>query len=414
MNVMFIHPAFPAQFGLIAQFLATRRRWPCTFVTSVDTRQLELPFTHINYRLKDDVPPPRVFSNPDSLQALLEHLAAIYRGLRNVPQLRPDLVVGHMSYGTMLYLRDLYPCPFVGYFELFPARFWGDGLVLRKEFMPTEPVRLTNATFHTLTLLHLNAVDAAYTPTQTQQAMCPAEYRHKVRVVPEGVDCQIFQPRPRPAGVRDRTIDADTPVVTYVSRGLESVRGFDIFMSVAKRISEKRRDVLFLVVGAEQTNYGHELPYLGGQSFKQWVLAQDNYDLSRFVFLGVPTIDELKAVYDLSDLHIHLSVPYVPSPSLLQAMASGCTIVGSATAPVKEYIDDGTNGRLGDFYDVEGLTARALELLESRDEARKLGEAARQRAVERYEIGQCLEGLAKFYEEFDRRRGAVDQVLAGM
>src|SRR5262245_29015096 len=111
MHAMFIHPNFPAQFGLPAHYLATRKGWSCTFVTSVDTKSLELPFVHINYRLSDDAPQPTVFTNPDSLEGLLDHLGAIYRGLRGVPQIQPDLVVGHMSYGTMLYLRNLYDCP---------------------------------------------------------------------------------------------------------------------------------------------------------------------------------------------------------------------------------------------------------------------------------------------------------------
>src|SRR4051812_16177908 len=102
MHVMFIHPNFPAQFGHIANYLSTALKWPCTFVTSIDTRHLQLPFNHINYRLKDEDPQPKVFYNPGDLQTLMDHLFAIYRGLRGVPQLRPDLVVGHMSYGTML------------------------------------------------------------------------------------------------------------------------------------------------------------------------------------------------------------------------------------------------------------------------------------------------------------------------
>jgi glycosyltransferase involved in cell wall biosynthesis len=415
MHVMFIHPNFPAQFGIPAHYLASQRRWPCTFVTSVDTRHLDLPFTHINYRLDDNVPQPATFVNPDSLQGLLEHMAAIYRGLRNVRELRPDLVVGHMSYGTMLYLRNLYPCPFVGYFELFPSRFWGDGLLLRKEFPPPEEVRLANATYHALALLHLNAVDAGWTSTRTQFTMCPKEYWPKLRVIPDGVDCTAFQPRPRPAGVGSLRIGPETRVVTYMSRGLESVRGFDVFMQVAKRIGQRRRDVLFLVVGAERTNHGHELAYIGQQSFKQWVLSQDSYDLEQFAFLGLPPLEELTAVYNLSDLHIHLSVPYVPSPSLPQAMASGCPILGSATAPVQEYVDDGVTGRLVDFYDVEALTERALEMLERPEEARHLGAAARQRVLERYELGKCLERLTKFFQEFDRpREAAVDQAFAGL
>jgi len=164
MHVMFIHPNFPAQFGQIANYLTTRLGWQTTFVTSVDTSHLQQPFTRISYKVYDG-PLPTVFNAPGSLQTLMDHMGAIYRGLRGVPQIKPDLVVGHMSFGTMLYLRNLYPCPFVGYYEILPGPFWGDGLVLRKEFPPPEEVRLFNATYHAFTYLHLHACDAGYTPT---------------------------------------------------------------------------------------------------------------------------------------------------------------------------------------------------------------------------------------------------------
>jgi len=53
MHVMFIHPNFPAQFGHIAAHLTTQLGWKCTFVTSIDTTQLQLPFDHINYRVHE-------------------------------------------------------------------------------------------------------------------------------------------------------------------------------------------------------------------------------------------------------------------------------------------------------------------------------------------------------------------------
>ena len=191
------------------------------------------------------------------------------------------------------------------------------------------------------------------------------------------------------------------------------MRGFDIFMRVANRILEYRSDVAFLIVGADRTNYGHEVPHLGGQTFKQWVLSQDNYDPSRFVFLDLISLADLTTLYNLTNLHIHLSVPYVPSPSLLQAMASGCAILGSATAPVQEFIEDGVHGRLAAFDDVQGLTERALEMLENPEQAQRLGQAARERVLERYELGRCLDQASKFFEEFDRRTQRIDEALAG-
>src|SRR5437879_1122857 len=233
MHVMFIHPNFPAQFGQIAHYLKTRLDWEVTFVTSISTSHLQLPFTRISYKVYDG-PQPEVFENPGNLEGLLDHMAAIYRGLRGAPQFKPDLVVGHMSFGTMLCLRNLYPCPFVGYYEILPGPFWTDSIVLRKEYPPPEAVRLFNATFHTLTYLHLHACDAAYTPTRFQLSTAPKELQYKLRPIFDGVDCEWFQRRPvdKPIEFHGRSIGRNTRVVTYVSRGLESARGFDIFMKV--------------------------------------------------------------------------------------------------------------------------------------------------------------------------------------
>lgn len=399
MHVMFIHPNFPAQFGLIANYLKTQLNWRCTFVTSIDTSHLQLAFDHLNYRVKDG-PQPKVFYNPGSLQELLDHLGAVYGGMRGLPQFRPDLVVGHMSYGTMLYLRNLYPCPFVGYYELLPPPFWGPGMVLRPEFPPPEEIRLFNATYHALTYLHLHAVDAAYTPTYYQLSTCPRELQHKIRVIHDGIDCEFYQPRPiaRPTTFRGLRLGPRTRVVTYVSRGLESMRGFDIFMKVAKRIYQEYPDVVFLIAGQERTNYGHEGHHIGQRTFKEYVLAQDQYDLARFHFLDRIPGDELARLFNLSDLHIYLTVPYILSWSLMQAMASGCTILGSATAPVQEVIESGKQGLLADFYDVEGLAQHALRVLREPAQHRPLGVGARQRILERYELSKCIGQLVGLFE----------------
>lgn len=403
MHVLFIHPNFPAQFGHIANFLATQMGWRATFATSIDTSHLNLPFAHVNYKLKPG-PTPKTFYNPGSLQGLLDHLAAIYRGFRSRPDFKPDLVVGHMSYGTMLYLRNLYDCPFIGYYEFLPPPFWSEGLVLRKEFPPTEESRLSNSIYHTLTYLHLHMVDAAYSPTHFQRSTAPKELQHKIRVIFDGIDTEFFQRRtvPRPCKFRGIEIPADMRVITYASRGLESVRGFDIFMKVAARICRERQDVLFLVAGDERTNYGHEKPYIGQQTFKEYVLSQGDYDLSRIHFLGRIPIDDLVTMFSLSDVHMYLTVPYVLSWSLLQSMSCQCRIVGSRTPPVQEAITHRVHGLLADFDDVEQLAAQCLELLDDAELSQRLGNAARRRVELTYEKRICIEQLVKLFREHAR------------
>ena len=75
--------------------------------------------------------------------------------------------------------------------------------------------------------------------------------------------------------------------MTYASRGMESMRGFDIFMKMAKRLCDQRQDVIFLIAGEDRICYGGDEQVIGRTSFKEWVLSQDDYDLSRFVFLGL-------------------------------------------------------------------------------------------------------------------------------
>src|SRR5262249_39117222 len=99
-----------------------------------------------------------------------------------------------------------------------------------------------------------------------------------------------------------------------------------------------------------------------------------------------------------SDLHIYLTVPFVLSWSMVQAMASECTVLASNTAPVQEAMDNGVHGLLVDFYDVDGLAKQALQGLRDPDAFRHLGTNARARVMERYEKAKCVQQLVEFFE----------------
>jgi glycosyltransferase involved in cell wall biosynthesis len=413
MHVMFVHPNFPAQFGHIAAHVATQLGWQATFVTSIDTTHLNLPFTHINYKVQPG-PQPKIFRNPPNLAGLIEHMEAIYRGLSGVNNLRPDLVVGHMSYGTMLYLRTLYDCPFVGYYEYLPPPFWSAELALRPEYPPPDHTRHFNALYHTFTLQHLLACDAAYSPTHFQRSTAPSELQHKIRVIFDGVDTQLFSGRrsPRPVEFRGLSIGPETRVLTYVSRGLESIRGFDIFMQVADRLLREDPNLLVLVAGDERTNYGHDLHHIQTPTFKEHVLRSGSYDLDRIRFLGLIPPSDLAQLFALSDLHMYLTVPYTLSWSLVQAMAAGCVILGSSTPPVQEAIDHGAQGLLADFYDVESLTQLAQQSLRDPAGHAHLGQQARQRVLERYEKQICIGQLADFFAETASRSASSRSPVA--
>lgn len=414
MHIMFVHPDFPGPFASLAHYLQTQAGWDCTVITSIDTTGQTLPYNHLNYRLMDQEQ-AKTFKMPVSLQEMMEHLGAIYCGLRSVPQLQPDLVVGHTFFGTMLYLRNLYRCPFIGYYEFMPPPFWSEQATLRPDYPPSEGRRLVDATLHALNVLHLHAVDAAYTPSQFQLQTAPVELRSKIRVLGDGIDVDLFQPRAsaRPVTLLGTTIDADTRVVTYVSEGLDSVHGFDIFMKAAKLIYEEVPNVVFFIVGAEHGGQGHELDHIGGQSFKAHVLSQDSYEMERFRFLDSVAPSDLATLFNLSDLHMCLTVPYPLSSSLLAALASGCTLLASATAPVHEVVDDRVHGLLADFHDVDAIADHAIRVLSDPAEYRPLGEAARARVLDSYEQATCRRHLVDFFKSVAGKGDAVPARVDG-
>jgi DNA-binding NarL/FixJ family response regulator len=90
-------------------------------------------------------------------------------------------------------------------------------------------------------------------------------------------------------------------------------------------------------------------------------------DPERTHFLGrVPRAQYIK-VLQVSAAHVYLTYPFVLSWSLLEAMACGAPIVASDTAPVREVIRDGVNGRLVDFFKVQEIAQTALSLLQARE-----------------------------------------------
>ncbi len=188
-------------------------------------------------------------------------------------------------------------------------------------------------------------------------------------------------------------------LVTYVARGFESIRGFDIFMKVAKKIYQRLQDVRFVVVGQDRICYGGDDKRTGGLTYKQWVLAQDQYDMSKFAFVGLMPPEALAQLLAQTDLHLYFTVPFVLSWSLMDALACGAPVVASGTAPVREMIEHGKNGLLADFFDVDGLAQNACAVLQKPDDHRHLGTNAAEFIRSKYALDMCLPQLRKLFED---------------
>jgi glycosyltransferase involved in cell wall biosynthesis len=383
--------------------LTKRHGWKCSFLIDHISRCPE-PSQEMLSRLElHQIPLASAFRSQKNLPwaqrfgHYLELCQTGFEALRTIPDLRPDLVVGHAGLAPTLFLPELLHCPIINYCEYYFARQHRD-LTYRIDLPPAEPAPFFPRCINAATLASLIACDAGYAPTQWQRRSFPQRFWPKIEVHFDGIDTDLYRPCRSNLVVNGQPVAPATRVVTFVARGLESVRGFDLFMKVAQRLCRARSDLLFIVAGDEETYYGWDLLHTGATSFKQWVLSQGDYDLSRFIFLGHIEPARLAEVLCRSDLHLYLTVPFVLSWSLINAMACGCVVLGSDVDPVREVISPGRSGLLEPLFDTERLAETALRVLDDPGSYRALGQAARALIEEKYGLDVCVQELKDYFE----------------
>lgn len=135
-----------------------------------------------------------------------------------------------------------------------------------------------------------------------------------------------------------------------------------------------------------------------GHSYRQRLLDElgDSLDRRRVHFLGKVPYPVFLKILQISAVHVYLTYPFVLSWSMLEAMAAGCLVLGSRTAPVEEVIRDGENGLLVDFFRPEEIAERVVAALADPAHFAPLRVRARQTIVDRYDLKRiCLPGQLK-------------------
>jgi glycosyltransferase involved in cell wall biosynthesis len=351
----------------------------------------------LQYRIRGGATPQTHFFSR-TFENNVWHAHAVFEALKNRPDIRPDLIVGHSGFGSTAFLRELHDARIINYFEYFYHTRNSD-MDFRPDFPCTELSRLRARCRNAMILLDLENCDLGYSPTMWQRERLPAAYRSKVNVIFDGIDTTFWRPMQNvPRRIGALTFPGGAKIVSYATRGMESMRGFDIFMKFAKQLGDRHPEVQIVVAGQDRVCYGGDESATGSKSFKNWVLAQDHYDLSRFHFVGLVPASELMSLFSLTDLHVYLTVPFVLSWSLLNALACGATVLASDTPPVREVILDRENGLLCDFFDINGMVERAEQVLAAPQNYRSLGQAGVELIRDRYSLEVCLPQMQALYE----------------
>lgn len=386
-GVLFVHNNFPGQFRDLAETLLARGV-PC-FAIGFETAPGMPGVQLVRYRLARgsgrDVFPLAVRAEADLLRGRSALEAA--RWLKN-QGFTPQVIIGHPGWGETSFLRHVFPEAKQALFSEFYYHGRDSDIDFDPEFWNGDEEALVRGVAKNATMaMALAEADAIVAPTEFQASRLPPAFRDRTRVIHEGIDVEAIRPQPpEPFVLPDgRVLTPGTPVITHINNQMEPMRGLHIFARALPRLLAEVPDAHVVLIGeAKSRGYGAAAPNGGTWKDAFFTPLQAQLDPTRVHFLGRVPHARMLAALRASAAHVYYSYPFVLSWSLTEAMASGCYVIGSDTGPVRDAIQDGVNGRLLPFFDVDALSDALIDACRRPEATAPLRRAARETAVARF------------------------------
>ncbi|WP_127106650.1 glycosyltransferase [Pararhodobacter zhoushanensis] len=403
MKILFVHQNFPGQFLHLAPALMERGHDVVALTDESNARKSTI--TTYRYRKPDGRPDSKISQLGTTYTEMTNRayrVARAARVLRDQHGYVPDVIFGHGGWGETLFLREIWPqARLIVYAELYYAPR-GLDVGFDPEFASKdEDKALSVVARQGHQALMMAQCDAALAPTEFQADTFPACFRDKITIIHDGVDTDRLFPDPTarvtlPSGV---SFQAGDELLTFINRNLEPYRGYHSFVRALPEVMRARPNAQVVIIGGDDVSYGARPG--GGRTWKDIFLdeVRDRIDLTRVHFTGKVPYATFTGLMQCTRAHCYLTVPFVLSWSMLEAMSAGALVVGSRTAPVEELIEDGVNGLLVDFFDTREIAETLIDCLASPSDFTDMRRAARAHIVNNYDLKRiCLPRLISFVE----------------
>jgi starch synthase len=222
----------------------------------------------------------------------------------------------------------------------------------------------------------------------------PAVNPNRVRVIHNGIDPEIYRPRPSPETLARFGIDPSRPFALFNGR-ITRQKGLPLLLAAALKLDPDYQ--LVIVASSPDT------PEIAAEvaALAERVAAERG---------NLVWIDHFIARDDLIHLHSHASVFVCPSIYepfglvILEAMACETPVVASRVGGIPEIVVEGETGYLVDFdpADVDSFTSvladRMGELLRDSTMAAKMGKAGRERVLTHFGWPAIASKTVQLYE----------------
>ena len=330
-------------------------------------------------------------------------VAAICRQLLDHDE-RPDLVLCHSAWGEALKLTTACAgVPWISYPEL-----WGTAEALGFGFDHAldglEPNQDSFSSQNLMTELALLQSDAAVVASRSQWLSFPEPLRKRLSLQMEGVDLERIRPdRGAQFCSPDHglTLKAGQPIVTFISRDMEPLRGLRQLLRAWPGVSQAVPTAQLLLVGGEGRGYGLEAAQHCNHLDDGLNAMPIGVDRSRIHRLGHLNHQEMLQLLQCSACHVALSYPYTLSWSVLEAMACGAPLISNHGSPIATELGSTASNtiKLIPFNSVSALEHAIVALLQQPLKQRKLGDAAREWVSRHASLSQALQGYEALFSQ---------------
>jgi glycosyltransferase involved in cell wall biosynthesis len=319
----------------------------------------------------------------------------------------PDLIIGHPAWGEVAFMKEIFPRARQILIGEFYYKTRGGDVGFDPEFQDAgTPDSFKVHAKNAVMAISYAEADRIICPTPFQASAFPPSLRDRALIIHEGIDTGRIKRR---SGAKlklgdARALDGSTPVITFINRVFEPMRGFHIMMRALPALLQSVPDVTVLMVGSEKTA-GYGAPAPEGGTWRSHMMKEvgDRLDPSRILFTGPLLHETMLAALSLSWAHVYYTYPFVLSWSLLEAMACKCLVLGSDTPPLHDAIEHGSNGLLHDFFDVGALSQAMIDACNHPQRYAPLRSAARQTVLERFDQHSvCLPAWLRVIDELLR------------
>jgi len=209
--------------------------------------------------------------------------------------------------------------------------------------------------------------------------------RLPVRVIPNGIDLDIFKPGFQPAARKILGLDQNAFVILYAAAGgrRSIFKDYQMLDRVISRLQGHmfQQPVVLLALGGNRDR----LSTANGVTMIEKSYISDPREIARH--------------YQASDLYIHTAKADNAPLVILEGMACAKPIVATDAGGIPEFVREGETGYTVPIGDDEAMVAQILDLMDEPVGMKQMGEKAAKIAQQKYGLKRMVNNYLDLYQE---------------